>query len=70
MSRLSRRTFNAGAVALGLSPIHGRPAMSQSAAPDVILTNGRFSTLDRGTPDPEAVAIKPATAPGGSPRQP
>jgi predicted amidohydrolase YtcJ len=27
-------------------------------APDLILTNGRFTTLDRGVPNPEAVAIK------------
>jgi predicted amidohydrolase YtcJ len=26
--------------------------------PDLILTNGRFSTLDRANPDPEAVAIR------------
>ncbi|KAA2235482.1 amidohydrolase [Salinarimonas soli] len=28
-----------------------------AAAPDLILTNGRFTTLDRANPDPEAVAI-------------
>lgn len=27
------------------------------AAPDIILTNGRFTTLDRANPNPEAVAI-------------
>jgi predicted amidohydrolase YtcJ len=31
--------------------------MSQPTAPDLILTNGRFTTLDRGNPNPEAVAI-------------
>jgi hypothetical protein len=32
--------------------------MSQPAAPDIILTNGRFTTLDRTNPSPQAVAIK------------
>nr|WP_133774888.1 amidohydrolase [Enterovirga rhinocerotis] len=58
MTRFSRRTFSAGAAAFGLSTTYGRPAMSQSAAPDVILVNGRFSTMDQATPNPEAVAIK------------
>jgi predicted amidohydrolase YtcJ len=31
--------------------------MSQSAQPEVILTNGKFSTLDPSNPNPEAVAI-------------
>jgi predicted amidohydrolase YtcJ len=26
--------------------------MSQSASPDLILTNGRFTTLDRANPEP------------------
>ena len=57
MNRFSRRTFNAGAAALGLSPLFGSPALSVTSSPDLILTNGRFSTLDRGSPNPEAVAI-------------
>jgi predicted amidohydrolase YtcJ len=31
--------------------------MSEPVAPDLILFNGRFTTLDRGMPNPEAVAI-------------
>ncbi len=31
--------------------------MDQPAAPDLILTNGRFTTMDPGMPNPEAVAI-------------
>jgi len=57
VSRLTRRDLNAGAAALGLTAILGSPAMSQPAHPELILTNGRFATLDRANPDPEAVAI-------------
>jgi hypothetical protein len=57
MSQLSRRLFSAGIAALGVSPSLGTPAMSQSAQPEVILTNGKFSTLDPSNPNPEAVAI-------------
>lgn len=32
--------------------------MAQEPAPDLILTNARFTTLDRGNPNPEAVAIR------------
>lgn len=32
-------------------------AMSKPVNPDIILTNGKFSTLDRSKPDPEVVAI-------------
>jgi hypothetical protein len=44
------------AIAIGLNT---RSARAQGAAmhPDLILTNGRFTTLDRAQPDPEAVAI-------------
>ena len=31
--------------------------MAQTTAPDVILTNGRFTTLDRSKPSPQAIAI-------------
>jgi predicted amidohydrolase YtcJ len=50
---LTRRTT----AQLGLSTLMGSPAMAQTAAPEIILTNGRFTTLDRGNPNPEAVAI-------------
>jgi predicted amidohydrolase YtcJ len=44
------------AIAIGLNT---RSARAQRAAmhPDLILTNGRFTTLDRAQPDPQAVAI-------------
>jgi predicted amidohydrolase YtcJ len=57
MTGLSRRTFSAGAAALGLSPLAGSPALSALTSPDVILINGRFTTLDRSMPNPEVVAI-------------
>jgi predicted amidohydrolase YtcJ len=47
----------ASAAALGLSVTLRSPAMSRPAAPDIILTNGRFTTLDRANPNPEAVAV-------------
>lgn len=53
----TRREAVAGAGALGLSALIGTPAMAD-AAPDLILVNGRFTTLDRANPDPEAVAIR------------
>ncbi|MGG5817593.1 amidohydrolase [Falsiroseomonas sp. HW251] len=52
----TRRQAAAALGAAALSSFTGAPAMAQSA-PDIILTNGRFTTLDRGNPDPEAVAI-------------
>jgi predicted amidohydrolase YtcJ len=44
--------------ALGLSAFSRSPAMSATPpAPDVILVNGRITTLDRANPAPEAIAI-------------
>jgi len=40
-----------------MSALMESPAMAQTAAPEIILTNGRFTTLDQGNPNPEAVAI-------------
>ncbi len=47
---------SAAALALGL---RNRMAGAQGGAvdPDLILVNGRFTTLDRATPNPEAVAV-------------
>jgi predicted amidohydrolase YtcJ len=50
---LTRRTT----AQLGVSTLMGSPSMAQTAAPEIILTNGHFTTLDRGNPNPEAVAI-------------
>ncbi len=58
MIRPTRREIAAGAAALGLSSVVRSPAASQPAAPDLVLTNGRFTTLDRSNPNPEAVAIR------------
>lgn len=58
MTGQSRREVNAGLAGLGLAALSGTSSMATSpSAPDVILTNGRFTTLDRAKPDPEAVAI-------------
>lgn len=54
---ISRRELNTGAAAIGLTTLLRSPAMAANSAPDLILTNGRFTTLDRANPDPEAVAI-------------
>ncbi len=68
---MARRTPDAGPgvarrpVLQGLAAAAGfagrpRPSGAQTmaaTAPDLILTNGRFTTLDRASPDPEAVAV-------------
>jgi predicted amidohydrolase YtcJ len=60
---LTRRTLNAGAAALSASALMGgsvRRSSAQTEFPmhaDLILVNGRFSTLDRSNPNPQAVAI-------------
>lgn len=57
MTRLTRRDAGVtAAAALGLYAFGRSTAMAQSA-PDLILTNGRFTSLDRANPTPEAVAI-------------
>jgi predicted amidohydrolase YtcJ len=57
---MSRRVFNTGAVATGLITSLEGAAMGTAIHPDIILTNARFSTLDRAVPSPEAVAISGA----------
>jgi hypothetical protein len=56
MIRPTRRDIAVGTAALGLSSLVRSPAASQTATPDLVLFNGRFTTLDRS--NPEAVAIK------------
>jgi len=54
----TRRSFLAGATALGLSP---RPTGAQSmnnAPPDLILRNGLITTLDQRTPEVDALAVR------------
>jgi hypothetical protein len=61
---VTRRDVSAGGSALALSALVTGPASAQtrpSGAPamtaDLVLVNGRFATLDRSNPSPEAVAI-------------
>ena len=57
MTAPNRRDVITGATALGLTALMGTPAMGQTANPDLILINGKFTTLDRSNPAPQAVAI-------------
>ena len=56
---IDRRTVNAGLALTGLAPVLKETLMQGSgmARADLILVNGRFTTLDRASPSPEAVAI-------------
>ena len=58
MNDVSRRAFGAGAMATGLITSLEGTAMGKTSPPDMILTNGKFSTLDRATPNPQAVAVR------------
>ncbi|HEX2010944.1 MAG TPA: amidohydrolase, partial [Roseateles sp.] len=56
----SRRDFLEAASALGLTVLAG-PALAQTAgsgAPELILRNGRITTLDPGRPEATAIALK------------
>lgn len=64
MADLTRRDVALGTAAFTASSLIGRGAAAQSPAPegskmtaDLILVNGRFTTLDTSNPNPEAVAI-------------
>jgi predicted amidohydrolase YtcJ len=57
MSDPTRRDVITGAAALGLTALMRTPAMGQTTIPDLILINGKFTTLDRSNPAPQAVAI-------------
>jgi predicted amidohydrolase YtcJ len=57
MKRLTRRDAAAGGAALGFVTLARTPAMAQTA-PDLILINGKFATLDRQKPTATAVAIR------------
>jgi imidazolonepropionase-like amidohydrolase len=66
--KLTRRQMTASAAALALSTLADRPAVGQESraggslvTPELILVNGRFATLDRANPDPEAIAIAEGT---------
>src|SRR5690606_28014671 len=60
----TRRQTTLGGVAGALSALHGGAASAQttgqgarSVPAELILTKGRFTTLDRSNPNPQAVAI-------------
>lgn len=57
MPGTTRRALTGGLVALGLAQDSRSPAMADTTVPDMILHNGRITTLDRSNPNPEAVAI-------------
>jgi predicted amidohydrolase YtcJ len=57
MSRFTRRETSAGIAALGLLTFSRVPAMSHPTPLDLILTNGKFTTLDRANRNPEAIAV-------------
>ena len=61
---LTRRQVTKGTVALALSTLAGRPTAGQDSqsggvtmTPELILVNGRITTLDRANPEAEAIAI-------------
>lgn len=54
----NRREFTASAAALAVASLVGRPATGQIPAPDLILHNGRITTVDPGRPEVTAVAIQ------------
>ncbi len=58
MRGFRRRDILASTAAIAIC-FNARAVQAQGASmhPDLILTNGRFTTLDRAQPDPEAVAI-------------
>jgi len=60
----TRREFAAGGAISAVSALFGAPAAAQGADPgtnhmpaNIVLVNGRFSTLDESNPNPQAVAI-------------
>lgn len=58
MRGFRRRDILASTAAIAIC-FNARAVQAQGASmhPDLILTNGRFTTLDRAQPDPEAVAV-------------
>jgi len=55
---IDRRAVNAGLSLAGLLPVLKGQLMKPAAGiADIVLVNGRFTTLDRANPAPEAVAI-------------
>jgi predicted amidohydrolase YtcJ len=57
MTDAARRDVLLGGASFGLAALAGRHAVAQPAE-DIILVNGRFTTLDRANPEPEAIAIQ------------
>ena len=55
---VTRRQFIASAAALGAAASSELFAMSPTPTPDLILVNGKFTTLDKSNPQADAVAIQ------------
>ncbi len=55
---VTRRQFTASAAALGAAASSELFAMSPTPTPDLILVNGKFTTLDKSNPQADAVAIQ------------
>ncbi|MBP0445826.1 amidohydrolase family protein [Roseomonas sp. SSH11] len=53
----TRRMVAGSLAALGLPLMNRSTVIAATPAPDMILHNGRFTTLDRSRPAPEAVAV-------------
>ncbi len=56
VTRVTRRQVVGGVAAFSLLPLAVRPGFCQDV-PDLILINGKFTTLDRSNPNAEAVAV-------------
>jgi hypothetical protein len=54
----TRREFAAGALTVAATTSLGDIALATSSPPDLILRNGRITTLDREKPDASAVAVR------------
>jgi hypothetical protein len=54
----NRREFTAGALALAAATSLGDIALASSSTPELILRNGRITTLDRSKPKATAIAVR------------
>lgn len=57
MSPLTRRQTHAALIGLGVSTIFGDSAMAATGIADLVLLNGRITTLDRANPEAQAAVI-------------
>jgi hypothetical protein len=54
----TRREFTAGALSLAAATSFGDVAMASAPVPNLILRNGRITTLDRARPAATALAVR------------